>query len=66
MVTYGEIYDDEIKSLKITYSDGYDEKKTITGDGNIFVHNPSEQKGVASLEGFDSQGNRIYLFPEDF
>lgn len=62
LITYGEIYDNAVKSIKLTYLDDFTISKDITGNGYIFIR--GEYVGaIKSMEVYDNNSEIIYHIP---
>ena len=61
-ITYGEIFDDRIKYIRIKYSDGLEVTEEITDPGYIFIRE-EKIEGLQTIEAFDGELKVVYRVP---
>lgn len=61
-ITYGEIFDDRIKYIRIKYSDGVEVTEEITDAGYIIIRE-EKIEGLQTIEAFDGELKVVYRVP---
>ncbi|MDI6710776.1 MAG: hypothetical protein QMC81_05855 [Thermoanaerobacterales bacterium] len=62
VVTYGQVYDPDIKTVKITYVNGETREAEVT-DGCYLVIYDGSWKGVKKLEALGSNSEVVFTMP---
>jgi len=62
IISYGEIYEKEISSIEVKYSNG--ERKVVTPrNGAFIVTSGNSSNGLLNIKAFNSQGEVLYHLP---